>query len=206
MTSRTDRFWIAFIMRFAFGFLFLIAAINIFSAGGPHDFGPHWFAMNLSKSYSDGWTGDLLPDVEITIPEPELAKKRAAAGDSSVKSEDVPGAAAGSPADAGRGKPDGQKPAKKKGKTEKVHPAYFFLFGLPFLFAALSVPILLGLFLKPALRVGAILFIVLGLGKYIADSSDLSTTANDFFFAFLICAGLYFLGQKESRGEAKLLM
>lgn len=198
MTSRTERFWISFILRFAFGFLFLIAAINIFSTGGPHDFGPHRFAMNLSKSFSSGWMGNLLPEVEITIPQPEPASKKKA---------NTAGAAEGAPAAPVAG--DGAEkpaaaPARNKGKTEKVHPTYFFLLGLPFVFAALAVPILLGIFLRPALRLGAILLVMLGLGKYIADSTDLSTTANDFFFAFLICVGLYFLGQQDRQAKLEL--
>jgi hypothetical protein len=74
----------------------------------------------------------------------------------------------------------------------------YFLRALPFLFAAISLPILLGVFLRPALRLGALLLVLLGLGKYISSGQDLSTTAHDFFFAFLICSGLYFLGQEKA--------
>ena len=75
-----------------------------------------------------------------------------------------------------------------------------FLVGLPYLMCGLSVCILTGIFLRPALRLGAILFILLGLGKYIQN--DVATTANDFLFALIICIGLYFLSlEKKPRGQ-----
>jgi hypothetical protein len=66
--------------------------------------------------------------------------------------------------------------------------------------AALSVPILTGILLKPALRFGALVLLCFGLGKYIQN--DIPTTAADFLFAFIICVGLYFLSQ-EKRADAE---
>ena len=86
------------------------------------------------------------------------------------------------------------------GFDDGTAPLRFFLHCIPFIFAALSVPILTGLFLRPALRLGAILLIMLGLGKYITSGNDVAPTAMNFFLAFLICCGLYFLSQED---EAK---
>ncbi len=194
MVSTAERFWITWILRLAFGFLFLFASINIFSTGGPHDFGPDWFAKNLSKGFGKTWLGQILPEVEITVHSQKPVKTVAAQG-------------AEAPAGAGGGA--GQKAAAPVApETEKVLPTYFFLYALPFVFAGLSLPILCGIFLRPALRAGAILLVMLGLGKYVVasyanPSEPLATTAHDFFFAFLICVGLYFLGQeKREKAEA----
>ena len=73
----------------------------------------------------------------------------------------------------------------------------FFLGCVPFIFAALSIPILTGLFLRQALRVGAFLLIMLGLGKYITSGTDITPTAMNFLLAFLICFGLHYLGQED---------
>ena len=52
MVSPKERFWITFMMRMSFGFLFLFVALGQFDAGGPTDSGPQWFADKLSSSYS----------------------------------------------------------------------------------------------------------------------------------------------------------
>ncbi len=49
MISRLERFWIIFILRFAFGFFFLFAAINIFT------FGVEKFAAELGKGFETTW-------------------------------------------------------------------------------------------------------------------------------------------------------
>lgn len=84
-----------------------------------------------------------------------------------------------------------------------TEPMQFFLGCVPFIFTALSIPILTGLFLRPALRAGAFFLILLGLGKYIATGrTDITPTAMNFLLAFLICFGLYFLSQEdEAAGE-----
>ena len=53
MISRFERFWIIFILRFGFGFLFLIAAVNIFT------YGVDKFVDDLSKGFEDTWLGNL---------------------------------------------------------------------------------------------------------------------------------------------------
>jgi len=142
MISKFERFWIAFILRFAFGFLFLFAAINIFS------FGVENFANEMSKGFEETWLAKIYISESLT-------------GMVVVKA---------------------------------------FLTGAPYVMATLSVPILTGILLKPALRLAALLLLCFGLGKYI--QKDIATTAADFLFAFIICVGLYFLGQ-EKRADAE---
>ncbi len=140
MLSKVERFWIAFILRFAFGFFFLFAALNIF------DHGPEAFSQALAKPFESTWLWKVGGDAFIDK----------------------------------------------------------FLYGMPFVFAALSVPILTGIFLKPALRLGALLFVCLGLGKYIQNANELATTASDFSFALMICLGLYALGRSEDDSPKEL--
>ena len=91
---------------------------------------------------------------------------------------------------------------KSIGFSEGTEPMQFFLGCVPFIFAALSIPILTGLFLRQALRVGALFLILLGLGKYITSGTEsITPTAMNFLLAFLICFGLYFLGQEDEAGS-----
>ena len=62
------------------------------------------------------------------------------------------------------------------------------------IFTGLAVLILTGIFVRPALRLGAILLVCLGLGKYMQGPEGIATTANDFLFALIICIGLFFYG------------
>jgi hypothetical protein len=124
MVSKVERFWIAFILRFAIGFLFLFAALNIFN------YGPDKFSADLSKGFQNTWLANL-----------ELGPKTG------------------------------------------LDIVTYFLHGMPYVLA--------GLFLRPALRLGALLLVMLGLGKYLQN--DVMTTAADFLFALIICIGLYFL-------------
>lgn len=136
MLSKVERFWIAFNLRFAFGFLFLIASLNIFH------YGPEKFATDLSKPYEGTWLWTIQGDqtfVQVFI--------------------------------------------------EK------FLFAMPFIMGALSVPILTGIFAKPALRIASFFLICLGLGKYIQN--DIATTAADFTLALIIWLGLFTLGRED---------
>jgi hypothetical protein len=150
MVSKVERFWIAFILRFAIGFLCLFAALPQF------DYGAEKFAADLSRSFSNSWVADLQVGV-------------------------------------------GEYSRSGIFLVEK------FLFSLPFIFCGLSVFILTGLFLRPALRLGALLFVCLGLGKYLQSSNNLAGTAYDFLFALIICIGLYFLSldTKKARGEVR---
>ncbi len=140
MLSKVERFWIAFNLRFAFGFLFLFASLNMFS------YGPENFATDLSKPFESTWIW-------------------------SIQGE-------------------------KKWVGDFI---WGFLFTTPFVMGALSVPILTGIFAKPALRLGAFVLICFGLGKYIQN--DIATTAADFTLALIIWLGLYLLGS-ESRDQA----
>lgn len=143
MISTVERFWIAFILRFAIGFLFLFAALNIFTEG------PESFSKKVSGGYSNTW----IADIEV-------------------------GGVTGLEC------------------TEK------FLFAMPFLLAGLAVPILTGIFLRPALRLAAILLVILGLGNYL--KLEIATTAADFLFALIICIGLYFLSLEKRPAGGRL--
>ena len=175
MTSKAERFWITFIVRIAIGGFFLIVAIGQFNYGGANDVGYRAFADKLATGFKDTWVDDILPDVPVY----KLGKD---------------------PED-----PDKLVPVRNA-KNEKVvdeyrDPTYYFLLALPFIFCILSVPILLGLFLRPALRLAAILMVLLGLGNYIIKAPDVTMTMQDFFLAFLICVALFFLGQTRHKSE-----
>ena len=72
---------------------------------------------------------------------------------------------------------------------------YFFLQFAPYVMAVLAVPILTGILVRPALRIGALVLICFGLGKYLQQ--DIATTAADFLFALIICIGLYFMSLEK---------
>ncbi|HVR76031.1 MAG TPA: hypothetical protein VMT52_16995 [Planctomycetota bacterium] len=132
MVSKVERFWIAFILRFAIGFLFLFASIEQFNHG------PEKFATDLSGGFKSTWIADV-----------------------------------------------------RVGDFTGLDLVYQFLRAMPYVLGGLSVLILTGIALRPALRLGALLLVALGLGKYL--QKDIPTTANDFLFALIICIGLYFL-------------
>lgn len=136
MVSKFERFWIIFILRFGFGFLFCFAAVNIFTYGVDN------FVTDLSQGFEKTWLG------QITV-----------------------------------------------GSYTGMEVVKLFLYGAPYLMAVLSVAILTGLLAKPALRLGALLLLCFGLGKYIQN--DIPTTAADFLFAFIICVGLYFMSLEK---------
>jgi hypothetical protein len=154
MISTVERFWIAFILRFAIGFLFLFAGLKIFSEG------PQKFSEQLSGGFASTW----IADIEIEAGSDEAGQPRVITG---------------------------------------VDMAKYFLLGLPYVLTALSVPILTGIFLRPSLRLGAVLLVILGLGKYLQN--DVATTAADFLFALIICIGLYFLSLDRRPIEARLV-
>lgn len=156
MTSTAERFWIAFILRFAFGFLFLFAALNIFN------YGPEKFAKDLAAPMAGTWLGDV---------EAKLI---------SVANKDI-----------------------EYQDATRDQAISWFLGAMPYILGALSVCILSGILLRPALRMGAVLMVILGLGKYVQN--DIATAAFDFSFAFMICVGLYFLSlKKKADGEERL--
>ncbi len=152
MISKFERFWIIFILRFGFGFFFLVAAINIFTHGQDK------FIEELSKGFEPTWLGSM------TFQDTFLG---GIVGDLT-----------------------GMFLVKK------------FLLVMPYVLGILSVPILTGIFLKPALRLAAIVLLTFGIGKYIQQ--DIATTAADFLFAFIICSGLYAMGvEKQAEKQAE---
>ncbi|MGQ9589705.1 MAG: hypothetical protein ACUVYA_05350 [Planctomycetota bacterium] len=151
MISKFEKFWIAFILRFGFGFFFLIAAINIFT------YGVNNFSTDLSKGFEPTWLGRLT--FQDTVFGPIV------------------------------------------GDLNGMYLVKTFLAVMPYLMAALSVPILTGILYKPALRISAIVLLCFGIGKYIQQ--DISTTAADFLFAFIICAGLYALAVEKQASEKR---
>ena len=106
MLSKVERFWIAFSLRFAFGFLFLFAGLNIFmfqgAGGAAKDSGPEGFATLLTKPFESSWLWRIQGE-----------------------------------------------------ETFVEFFVHWFLYLTPFVMVTLSVPILTGIFAKPALRLGA---------------------------------------------------
>lgn len=167
-----ERFWIALTVRFAFGFLFLIAALNIFTYHETKDPPPGslsmyelghksvtGFSKELAKPYESTWLNfkwkwwPLKPSPKTNVPV-----------------------------------------ARDLG----IDLVRWFLIGMPFVFTILGFCLLSGLFLYPALRLSAIFMVMLGLGKYIAG--DAMTAAQDFLFAAFICIGLYMSsGERDAR-------
>ncbi len=152
MISKLESFWIKFILRFAFGFLFLFAALGQFGYGGEISVAS---AIKFGKDLSGGFRGTWFADLGV-------------------------------------------------GDFTGLDFSRMFLTALPFIFSVLSLMILTGLGCRIALRLGAILLISLGLGKYMQGPEGITTTALDFLFAFIICVGLFFYGlaDRERSSEA----
>jgi hypothetical protein len=74
-----------------------------------------------------------------------------------------------------------------------------FLYAMPFIFSVLSILLLTGLFLRPALRASAIFLVLLGLGKYLTDfrSGNTVTTMQDFLYAMFITFALFVLSREK---------
>jgi hypothetical protein len=166
-----ERFWIALVVRVAFGFMFLIAAVNIFSfkewdeKKGALENGQvsvAAFAETLSKPYESSW-------VNFKIHGSELDP------------------ATGAP----RNEP------YQIGKTV-IHG---FIYAMPFIMGSLSILLLTGLFLRPALRASALFLVLLGLGKYLADfkTGVTVTTLQDFMYAMFITLALFALSREPVR-------
>lgn len=66
-----------------------------------------------------------------------------------------------------------------------------FLHATPYVLGACAVLVLTGLLLRTGLRVAALMFVCLGLGKYI--QGDVTTMANDFLLAAFACLALFVL-------------
>jgi|SRR5437867_3265556 len=82
-----------------------------------------------------------------------------------------------------------------------VDVARWFLLGLPFAFSLLAAMILTGIGCRLALRLGAILLVCLGLGKYMQGPEGITTTATDYLFALIICVGLFVYGLLDRQKE-----
>jgi uncharacterized membrane protein YphA (DoxX/SURF4 family) len=176
-SRQVERFWIGFVVRFAFGFLFLIAALNIFTyfdtKNPPPDpdrtawtylsNGVNGFAKDLSKGYEQTWVNFKWKWWPLeTAPETQ-APVAVDIGMLAVRG---------------------------------------FLFAMPFIFLLLAVCLLTGFFVRPAMRFGAFFMILLGLGKYVTGDAD--TTMQDFMFATMLCAGLY-ISSREQSAEPSLM-
>ncbi len=165
-----ERFWTALTVRFAFGFMFLIAAINILFLDWQENLP---LAQNFAKipdnltafadlqwkSYETSW-------INIKIP---YGEKDPATG----ASRDV----------------------AKVG----MMGIRWFLIAMPFVFLVLSFFLLTGLFLRPALRASAIYLVMLGLGKYLVDfkTGVTQTTLQDFLYAMFITLALFVLSKED---------
>ncbi len=171
-----ERFWIALIVRFAFGFMFLIASINIFFSGWQEgssfkenfqQIGPNltsWTDL-MSKPYEETW-------INIKIHSSEVD------------------AATGAPA---------------KQTEVGMMIVRGFLYAMPFIFLVLSLFILTGLFYRMALRLSALFLVMLGLGKYLVDFKTGTTlvTLQDFMYAMFITMALFVLSREDSSPQGE---
>ncbi len=164
-----DRFWILLTVRIAFGFMFLIAAMNIFFS--------EWdrskpkleniqinignFVDNLSKPFGESWI-----NFKWTHSQPDPVT-------GAVKVTEL-----------------------------GVLIVRAFLRAMPFIMTVLSVFLLTGLFVRPALRASAIFLVLLGLGKYLTDfkSGSTITTLQDFMYAMFITIALYTTSKEPDEG------
>jgi len=169
-----ERFWIALIVRFAFGFLFLIASINIFF----HD----W---QEGSTFGENWQ-NIIPSLKAwgeKMSEPYKATWI------NIKID-------GSEVDETTGAPKNQY---EVGMT-CIHG---FLYSMPFIFLALSILLLTGLFYRIALRLSALFLVLLGLGKYLVDFKTGATmvTLQDFMYAMFITLALFVLSREGGPEE-----
>lgn len=169
-----ERFWITLIVRLAFGLLFLIAAVNIFTYYDKKGAAPDAkknleyfrlsltnFADDLSKPYEGTW-------INFKWPWWPLEENKEAGA---IIAQDL-----------------------------GIKGVWWFLFSMPFIFSLLAVCLLTGLFLRPAMRLSAVFLVLLGVGKYLAG--DGVTTAQDFLYATFLCIGLYMASEdKQIRAE-----
>ena len=171
-----ERLWIALIFRFAFGFLFLFAAINIFTyydtKEPPQENRDLSFA-NLGKSLSD-----FEKDLSAPYADTWLNFK--------WKWWPI------------------EYDEALKGRTSRdlgMPMIRWFVYVMPFIFLGLAICLLTGFGARVALRFGALYMVILGLGKY--ATGDTVTTAQDFLYAALLCLGL-FLTAREPGEESAL--
>jgi hypothetical protein len=171
-----ERFWIALTVRLAFGFMFIIAAMNIFTYADTKNPPPEKTRYELFKESLTGFADDLGGAYQNTwvnfkwkwFMEADPTSNQPVAIDLGIR--------------------------LVKG----------FLYAMPFIFTILGLCILSGIWLYPALRFASIYLVILGLGKYI--TGDGATTAQDFIYAAFICIGLYMSsGRRDEKVAAEAL-
>jgi len=167
-----ERFWTALTVRIGFGFMFLIASMNILfldweeSKGFAENFKKipanlTTFSEAQSKAYESSW-------INLKIPRGEIDPATGAPKDPPI--------------------PVGMKAIQG------------FLIAMPFVLLALSLLLLTGILLRPALRLSAIYLVMLGLGKYLVDfkSGSTATTMQDFLYAMFITLALFVLSKEDA--------
>lgn len=165
-----ERFWTALTVRIAFGFMFLIASMNIFfndweeGKTFPENFAKipanlTGFTDAQSKPYETSW-------INIKIP---------------------------------RGEKDPATGASPEVLELGMIAIKGFLKAMPFVLLVLSLLLLTGIFLRPALRLSAIYLVLLGLGKYLVEfKSGGATTMQDFLYAMFITLALFVLSKEDA--------
>ncbi len=172
-----ERFWITLTVRFAFGFLFLIAAINILFCQYDESQTPMQNIGNIQKNMT------AFVDLQSKSYETSWLNIKVNTG----------------PIDEATG-------ASKEQLQLGMLGIRYFLYAMPVIFLLLAIPLITGIFSRVALRLSAIFLVMLGLGKYVVDfkTGITMTTLQDFIFAMMICMAL-FIGSKEEVAEREAL-
>jgi uncharacterized membrane protein YphA (DoxX/SURF4 family) len=165
-----ERFWTALTVRIAFGFMFLIASMNIL-----------FLDWDESKTPSENFSK--IPANVTTF------------SDAQAKAYETTWINAKFP----YGEKDPQTGAVKESPQIGLVAIKAFLMAMPFILLVLSLLLLTGLFLRPALRLSAIYLVLLGLGKYIVDfkTGVTATTMQDFLYAMFITLALFVLSKED---------
>jgi hypothetical protein len=174
-----ERFWISLIVRFAFGFMFLTAAINMFFLSWDESL--PWqknlttdkvktslndFVALQSKAYETSWL-----NIKVNTGEVDLA--------TGTSTEQLQLGMLG---------------------------IQYFLYSMPFVFILLSTMLLTGIFLRTGLRLSALYLVMLGIGKYIVDfkTGITMTTFSDFTYALFICMALFATSKESSLSRVEV--
>ncbi len=185
-----ERFWITLIVRLAFGLLFLIAAVNIFTYYDKKGSAPEVekkLAEYVKKEEPWLLKKDLMYIHMMLTPFAEDLSKPYESTWINFKWKWWPA-------------PENKEAGTVIAEDLGIKGVWWFLYAMPFIFSLLAVCLLTGLFLRPAMRLSAIFLVLLGVGKYIAG--DHVTTAQDFLYAAFLCIGLYMASEdKQIRSE-----
>ena len=165
-----ERFWIALTVRFGFGFLFLIAAINILFL--------EWSESKTIRENFENIPASLQTFADIQSKYYETSWMNFKVNTGPV--DPITGA--------GEQTQIGMMGIK------------LFLKSMPFVFLGLSVFLLTGIFWRLALRLSAFYLVMLGIGKYVVDfrTGQTLTTLQDFTFAMFIFLALFILSREDS--------